>query len=103
MNMFWIVLADKHVLQATYRHPSKESAMTEAGRLATQHGGRFLVAEVVGAAERVAVQWTDAQPAQPPAQPLRHACDYGPIRRGSTISSTDGLNPDGGTDNDDRF
>lgn len=85
MNTFWIVMADKQVLQATYRHPSKESAQTEATRLSNLHGGRFYVAEVVGAAERVAVQWTDAKPFQPAAQPLRHTV----IRRGSTVSSDD--------------
>lgn len=58
MNKFWIVVREHHQLQATYRHPSLESARKEAERLAGEHKGKFFVFELVGSAEFITpVQW----------------------------------------------
>lgn len=56
MQTFWIVIADRTELRASNRHVSFEAAREEAERLTRQHGGRFLVFELVGA----------CKPAQPP-------------------------------------
>ncbi len=48
--------------KVTHIHPSLESARIEAERLARQHGKRFLVFQVVGAAQPapVPVEWARA-------------------------------------------
>ncbi len=50
---FWIVLANQHELRASYRHETKESAITEAHRLSSVNGNvSFLVAEIIGEVRR---------------------------------------------------
>lgn len=49
---FWIVLRDQHSMFASFRHPTREFAKTEALRLANLHQGtKFFVATVNGFAE----------------------------------------------------
>ena len=62
MNRFWIVLGDKHTLTATVRHTTRESAVFEAKRLASEnHGQGFFVAAVTGLAkvEPFPTSWTE--------------------------------------------
>ena len=62
LKTFWIVVADRVELKATYRHESLDLARLEAERLARLNTGvQFYVFALVGAAVIVdPVQWRSA-------------------------------------------
>lgn len=69
MKRFWFVMVDESIANRqcvggipTYRHPTHESARTEAARLANVNPGkRFLVLEVVAACEVNATRWIELE------------------------------------------
>lgn len=64
MERFWIVMADRPVLSATYKHTCRETAKAEALRLAVGNPGTaFFVAAVTGVAEFPEQQagWTELE------------------------------------------
>lgn len=60
-DKFWAVWRETGGASPNKRHPTKEEAVTEAGRLAQQSNERYFVLEVIGAVHPVKfpVAYTD--------------------------------------------